>query len=152
MATALDLINAIRTTASTEYQTRIPEATRTNIADVGNAITSFEGDKEVFLNTLVGKIITTIVNDKMYTNKLARFNKGNLEFGSTIEEVYTEIISSHAYNKDAVDVFAKNKPTVKALYQTSFFHSLREGWNSLIFPFDTSKKTCFFLYYFLKSS
>lgn len=116
MATALNLINAIRTTASTEYQTRIPEATRTNIADVGNAITSFEADKEVFLNTLVGKIITTIVNDKMYTNKLARFNKGNLEFGSTIEEVYTEIISSQAYNKDAVDVFAKNKPTVKALY------------------------------------
>lgn len=37
----VDILNAIRNDASPEYQERIPEATRNNIADIGNALLSY---------------------------------------------------------------------------------------------------------------
>ena len=41
MADMVTLLNTIRENASTEYQNRVPEATRTNIAEVGNPIVSY---------------------------------------------------------------------------------------------------------------
>ena len=45
---SLQILNAIRDVAGSEYQNRIPEATRENIASVGNTILSYAPTANAF--------------------------------------------------------------------------------------------------------
>ena len=116
MATALDLLNQIRTAAGTEYTTRVPLATRNNITAVGNAIVDYEPTKNMFLDTLVNKIALTIVNDKMAKNKLAFLKKGVMPLGDTIEDIFVEGASSEDFNGGVTNPFEVKKPTIHVEY------------------------------------
>ena len=83
--TAVDVLNSIRATASAEYQNRIPEATRENIADVGNAMMNYQPAQNEFLNALVNRIGLVVIQNKLWANPLAPFKRGMLDFGDSIE-------------------------------------------------------------------
>jgi len=119
--TVYDVLNTINDNASAEYQTRVPQATQDNIVSVGNSILSYQATKNEFIDALVNRIAMTLVKNKSYTNPLAEFKNGMLEYGDSIEEVFIDIINAQTFNQDdAVDtLFKKNLPDVK-----TYFHKV----------------------------
>ena len=99
MADSLDILNAIRSVAGTDYQERIPEATRTNIAQVGNTIINYTPSANTFFSELINRIGKVVVDrmdsmDDIY----AVFGEGKLEFGDTIQKIFVDIPSASAYD------------------------------------------------------
>lgn len=116
MINVLDFANAVWFGASSDYQSRIPQATRENILAVGNAIIEYEPTRNEFCNALINKIGKTIVSSKMAQNKLSFLRGEDLGFGDTIEDIFVEMAQSSAYNRLDTNPFAITKPIVKALY------------------------------------
>ena len=61
MGYSISVLNNIRANASEEDQARIPEATQTNIATIGNALQTYELLFNEFCAALVSKIGKTIL-------------------------------------------------------------------------------------------
>lgn len=119
--TNYDVLSALQFDANNSFATRIPQVTRDNIATIGNAIMNNTETKNAFLTSLTNKIGLTIVNNKIYENKLAFFKGEFLEFGDTIEEIVVDLIKQDAYNPKAetssdLDPFKKNNPNAKPCY------------------------------------
>ena len=119
--TGVDVLNAIRSSMPVDYQDRIPVATQDNIKEYGNAINNFPVIQNTFVSILVNKIGATIIKNKMYRNKLKEFQRGDLNFGQTIEEIFVDVIKAKVYTPEApannlADVYEQHKPNVKVLY------------------------------------
>jgi hypothetical protein len=54
--TAYDILGTIRDNADSMYIARVPEATRTNLAEVGKAITSDGNIMNSFVTALINKV------------------------------------------------------------------------------------------------
>lgn len=88
MGYSVGVLNTIRANASEEYQNRIPEATRTNIAEIGNAFSQYEPLYNEFCTALIHKIGKTIIEKKLFKNKLARFKSGSIINQQDVEEIF----------------------------------------------------------------
>lgn len=110
--------NTIRANSSLSYQDRVPEVTRDNFSDIANPILNYTAIQNEFLNNLVNVISRIIVTSKMYRNPWARFKKGKLEYGETIEEVFVNIAKAHQYdiNTAQTDVFKIEDADVYAAF------------------------------------
>jgi hypothetical protein len=118
MSYTVDLLNSIRNGASTEYQTRVPLATRDNIAAVGFAVTTYEPTLNEFTNALVNKIAKTVVSSKMASNRLAKFKKGDLPYGKTIEELFVSMAKSEGWDPTGANPLGRRLPDIKSIYHT----------------------------------
>jgi hypothetical protein len=118
MATNVDILNAIWTNASTNYQDRIPQATRDNVTAVGNAILNYASAKNEFLDALINKISLQLVSSKMAKNKLSKFKQGTIEYGADIEEIFTNIAQAQSFDVNTAEseVFKRKKPDVRAMF------------------------------------
>jgi hypothetical protein len=118
----LAILNAIRDTASTEYQTLIPTATKDNFKTIGFALTEYVTLLNEFTNALIGKIGLTIFADKMAKNRLARFKSGTLDAASDVEEIFVEMGKGVKYDPEGPNPLGRRKPdNVHVLYH-------RENW------------------------
>lgn len=117
-ASAIDVLNAIRANASVSYQERIPEATKDNIKEIGNAMLSYQPTQNEFLSALVNRIARVIITSKSYTNPLKMFKKGTLEYGETVEEVFVQIAKAHQFDPVVAEkeVFKREIPDVAAIF------------------------------------
>lgn len=97
----IQLLNNIRTLASAEYNSRVPEATRTNLGEVQNIITQYPTVKNEFITVLTNQVARSIYLSKFYENPFKEFKKGALEDGKSIEAIFTDIIKA----KDFKDHF-----------------------------------------------
>lgn len=123
MANMVNVLNTILSNASEMYQSRVPEATRTNIAEVGAGVMSYQATENEFLNALVNKIAMTIVHNKTFRNPLAVLKKGGMPLGKNIEEIYTNPVTGTVFDPTGKDLLTRNLPDTKAIY-----HSLnRQG-------------------------
>lgn len=117
MADWITILNTIRSNNSSQYQERIPVATRENFAQVGNAILQYESDTNEFLAGLVNRIAFTEVSNRRYKNPLAVLKKGGKPFGTDIEEIYTNPVSAVAFNGSQTDDMLKvTKPDTKTIF------------------------------------
>lgn len=118
MADNITLLNTIWENASSDYQNRIPQATRDNIAQVGNAILDYQAQTNEFLNALVNRISLVMISSKMAKNRLAMFKKGMLEYGADIEEIFVKMAEEKTFNVTAseTDVYKRVKPEVLAMF------------------------------------
>lgn len=117
MATAIEIINTIRDNLSTEYIARVPEATRENLPQVGNAITSEKNIMNEFMEALINKVAMTYIKSKMFSNPLAKLKKGTgRPLGSTIEEIFINPSIDQGYNTDGTLLLKTTKPDGKACY------------------------------------
>lgn len=96
---SLDILNAIRNVAGTDYQARIPEATRTNIASVGNTIINYTPSANLFFSELINRIGKVVIErmdsmDDIYSV----FGEGKLDFGDTVQKIFVDIPSAQAYD------------------------------------------------------
>jgi hypothetical protein len=118
MADNITVLNTIWENGSELYQERVPTATRDNITAVGNAILAYSPVTNEFLDALVNRISLVMVSSKMARNKLAVFKKGMIEFGSDIEEIFTQMANAHTFNVDTAEteVFKREQPDVRAMF------------------------------------
>ena len=117
---AVDILNAIRNSASANYKDYVPAAypDQDSIKEIGAIIMDYPALKNEFLTALVNRIGRVIITSKMYNNPWAVFKKGILEFGETMEEVFVNIAKPFEYDPAVAEtkVFAREIPDVRAAF------------------------------------
>lgn len=112
-----DLVNAARADQSYLYA-NVPEMTDTNAKQVTDILVSNSGLANAFLTSLINRIGMVVLTNKRYVNPTAPLKKGRLEYGSTVEEIFTNIARVKNFDPDvaANKVYARENPDVRACY------------------------------------
>ena len=115
---AIEVLNTIRDNASQAYQDRVPEATRTNLEEVGEAITDLNNAVvyNEFVNTLANMIYAPMLIKKSWYNPLGKFKKGKKTFGDTVEEVYNNFIKAQTYDQTGAGLLTRKLPDTKVVF------------------------------------
>ena len=115
---AIELLNTIRDNASQAYQDRVPEATRANIAEVGEAITDLNNAVvyNEFVATLANMIYAPMLIKKSWKNPLGKFKKGKNTFGDTVEDVYNNFIKAQTFDQTGAGLLTRNLPDTKTVF------------------------------------
>ena len=95
-----DILNAIRDQASSDYQRRIPAATKARVQDTMQLLWQHRPSRNEFVDALVNRIGLVIARNNSWTNPLAKFKQGMLNFGDTIEEVQVGLVEANVYEHD----------------------------------------------------
>lgn len=113
-----DIMNAIRNSSSDQFQNYVPLANADNIADVGAGILINQAVQNEFITSLVDRIGLVVIRSVQLNNQLAKFKKGMMPLGRTIEEIFTDITKAKKYDaEDAEDtVFKREVPNVHTLF------------------------------------
>lgn len=118
-ASAVDILNAIRNSASANYRDYVPSITGTEgIKEIGAIIMDYPALQNEFLNALVERIGRVIISSKQYTNPWSMFKKGTLEYGETVEEIFVELAKPFEYDPAVAEseVFKREIPDVRAAF------------------------------------
>ncbi len=118
-ASTIDILNAIRNSASTNYRDYIPTATDAeSVREIGAVIMDYPALQNEFLNALVNRIGRVIITSKMYSNPWSVFKKGILEYGETIEEIFVNLAKPFEYDPETAEstVFRREIPDVRAAF------------------------------------
>jgi len=118
-----DILNAVRNESSGTYQDRIPNADKANIDDVIHNLLSWTPGMNEFIYSLVNVIGLQIYrNVNTFNNPLAKFKRGMLMTGDTIEEIMNGLLEAHRYNPNAEyleeDIFGVERPEVQVNYHS----------------------------------
>ena len=115
---AIEVLNTIRDNASQAYQDRVPEATRSNIEEVGEAITDLNNAVvyNEFISTLANMIYAPMLIKKSWTNPLGKFKKGKKTFGDTVEEVYNNFIKAQTFDQTGSGLLTRKLPDTKVVF------------------------------------
>ena len=118
MGYSIGVLNSIRTEASEEYQNRIPEATQQNIANIGMALQQYTPLYNEFCEALINKIGKTILESKLFKNRLARFKQGTILDQKDVEEIFIEMAKAEsAYDPAGPNPLGRRElPDVKTIY------------------------------------
>lgn len=111
-----EMLNTIRDNASQEYQTRIPEATQTNLSEVGAALLEDVNLANEFTSTLMNKVAFTYVHNKIFKNPLSILKKGTKPLADTVEEVFVNYAKGETFDPTGVDLLSRKLPDVKSIY------------------------------------
>ena len=90
--TVSDILGTIRDNASDMYINRITEYNKTNLPQIGDAITSDKNIMNEFIDSLVNKIAFSHIRNKSFKNPLARLKERDIPYGNNIEEIYINAI------------------------------------------------------------
>lgn len=108
MGYSISILNNIRANASEDYQSRIPEATRDNISEIGNSLQTYKTLYNEFCESLFNKIGKTLLESKLFKNKLARFKSGAILNQQDVEEIFVDMAkSSYEYDPNGANVLAR---------------------------------------------
>ena len=113
-----EILNTIRDNASQVYQERVPEATRNNIQEVGEAISDPNNAvvANEFMSTLLNMIIKPVLHSKLFSNPLKQLKKGKKPLGDTIEEIYTNFIKAETYDPTGTHLLQRSLPDTKTVF------------------------------------
>lgn len=117
---SVDVLNAIRNSASMNYREYVPIATpdAETIRAIGATIMDYPALQNEFVSALINRIGRVIVTSKSYDNPWAMFKKGMLDFGETIEEIFVNIAKPFEYDVDTAtrEVFKRELPDVRSAF------------------------------------
>jgi len=120
--TNADIIKAIRHEASSEYQRRIPDAIKADVKGTLQQLNNYTPAWNEFVGAIVNKIGLTIARNNSWTNPLARYKKGLLDAGDTVEEIQTGLIQGYVFDPrreyGEKSLFGKHIPEVQTSYHT----------------------------------
>lgn len=117
------VLNAIRNGASTDYQNAVPIATQDAnvIRQIGAVLLNTPIFYNEFINGLVNRIGKVIfASDQYWDNPLGWVNKGVLDYGETVEEIFVDIAKPHQYDPAVAEEnwMKREVPDVKAVFHT----------------------------------
>jgi len=115
---SLEILNAIRSVAGDDYASRIPEATRENIASVGNTILAYAPTTNTFFTQLLNRIAKVVVErmDKM-EDIYAIFEDAQLPFGDAIQKIFVDIPKAKPFDGTATTAMLnQEKPVIHVEY------------------------------------
>lgn len=110
------MLNTIRSNASAEYQDRIPEATQSNLSEVGAALLEDVNLANEFTSALMNKVAFTFVHEKIFKNPLSILKKGSKPLADTIEEVFVNYAKAESFDPEGTDLLKRQLPDVKSVY------------------------------------
>lgn len=117
---SVDVLNAIRNSATTNYREYVPIATADaeSIREIGAVIMDMPALQNEFLNGLVNRIGRVMITSRMFSNPWAVFKKGVLDFGETIEDIFVDIAKPFQYDADgaASTVYRREIPNVRSAF------------------------------------
>ena len=117
---SVDVLNAIRNSATINYRNYVPVATDDPevIRSIGQTIMDNPMLQNEFLTSLVNRIGKVIISSKLYSNPWAVFKKGMLEFGETIEDIFVELAHVEDYDPSVAEaeVFKREIPDVRSTF------------------------------------
>lgn len=121
-ATNAEIVRAMWTDASQEYQHRIPAADQGDITETIERLfdDNYRPQLNEFATMLINRIGSVVIRAKSWKNPLAVFKRGLMEYGDTIEEIAFGVIQAKRFdpNKCETDVFACSPPQLEANYHT----------------------------------
>lgn len=120
-ASTIDILNVIRQNASYEYQASVPVVTQTtDIPKVGEILYGTPALANIFINALVNRIALVRVKSATFNNAYAKFKKGYLESGETVEEVFVNIAKAREFSAEKAEAreFKRTIPDVRAAFHT----------------------------------
>lgn len=108
VASDAQILNAVRSIAPASYQTMVPPATQGNISATLKALNSYVPNWDVFFRAFLGIIGRIIINDRMnFKNPFKKTKKAALNYGTTIEEIQTNLIRARVYDPYDANVFGR---------------------------------------------
>lgn len=114
----VEILNKIRQDASAMYQDRIPSATRENLETIRYAM--IDGDNiqvaNEFMNTLLNKLVKSVIHTKMFSNPLKSLKKGAKPLGDTIEEIYNNFLKGVEFDPTGANLLQRKLPDTKTVY------------------------------------
>lgn len=120
--TLTDVLKATYATMSDDFKSRIPVGLLdSDLADFGKALSEYEVLQNEFIYSLINQIGLIKINALAFNNPLKMFKKGMLEYGDTIEDIYTEpikalLFESEVPNGNGGDQWETFKPSVEVEY------------------------------------
>ena len=94
----LNILNAIRNNASNEYRDYVPPITDVSqLKQIGTIIMDMPALQNQFLSALINRIGRVLISTRMYENPWSRFKKGMLDYGETVEEIFTNIAKPYEF-------------------------------------------------------
>lgn len=122
---SVDVLNAIRNSASTQYKDYIPVATADSevIRGIGAVIMDNPSLQNEFLHSLVNRIGRVMITSKLYSNPISHFKKGMLDYGETIEEIFVKLAKPFQFNPSDSEnsLFKREIPAVMTAFHTMNF-------------------------------
>ena len=117
---SVDVLNRLRNEASVNYQTAVPIATADAdvIKEIGKIILDSPNLQNEFSSWLINRIAKVIIWNGTFENPLRVFNKGLLEFGDVIEEVFVDLCRPYQYSESVAErkVFARVSANIKSSF------------------------------------
>jgi hypothetical protein len=117
-----EILDALHYEASSDYQRRVPDSTKASVQQQLQNLMNYTPHWNEFVSALVNKIGLTLARNNNWTNPLARYKRGLLEFGDTIEEVQTGLIQAYTFDPrreyGEKALFGKHIPEVQSSYHT----------------------------------
>lgn len=118
---APQLLTAIRAQMVAEnpgFENRLPQVTQYNIREFGTAVLDYQPTQNAFVDTLVNLIGRVWITYRLFTNPMRVLKKGILEYGDTVELVYTNLAKAHQFDpKQAEEEWMKREiPNVNTAF------------------------------------
>lgn len=117
---SVDVLNAIRNSASIDYREHVPIATADSecIRQIGAIIMDMPQLQNEFLNALINRIGRVLISSKMYENPWSMFKLGKLEFGEVVEDVFVELAKPHSYDPEFAETNVEKReiPDLKSAF------------------------------------
>lgn len=134
---SVDVLNAIRNSASQNYKNHVPIATpdANTIRSIGNVIMDYPAIQNEFLSALIDRIAMVKVTNKYYTNPMNVFKKGKLNFGEVIEDIFIDLAHVKNYSPDRAEttVFQREFPDVKSAF---YVMNYQKYYKMTVQPYD----------------
>lgn len=114
-----EILNTIRANASLEYQNLVPEVKKTeDIPKVGEILYGFPVHGNYFITTLMNRIALTVIRSLTFNNPYAKYKKGYLEKGETVEEVFVNLVKAREFNVEKAEAreFKRTLPDVRTAF------------------------------------
>lgn len=103
-ARTIDIINTIRANAPYEYQMSVPEIqTEQDIPAVGDILFGYPALANMFTSMLMTRIAFVNIKSATFNNAYAKYKKGYLEMGETVEEVFVSMAKAREFSVEKAE-------------------------------------------------
>ena len=125
----VEFLNSIREVQTQEYRNVIPQVkSNDDCLQVLATFAEYPTTKNAFISTLTNRVGKSMFFDKVFKNPYKMLHRGMLEYGKSIEQLFTEMAEKKGWNEhftgsttEEGDLIKAVKPSVKVDYITQNF-------------------------------